>query len=216
MQKEMPDYQISAGSDARSAGSLLLTSGILFIIFNTIAEGIYPDFSLKTNALSDLGAFGAPTQFLWDGMLLFNGVLGFAGMFFLFRGPALGIGKRKLTSILYLLPPIGAIIVSVFPENSILPAMHLLGAFISFTFGGISAIYAYRFTKSPFKYFSVILGAVSLAATPLLGSGTSIGFGLVERLVLYPYIIWSIAFAGYLLALSPLSQAMKDRNSGLK
>jgi len=102
--------------------------------------------------------------------------------------------------LLYFLPPIGTIIVSIFPENTIL-VMHSLGALIAFVFGAVSAIYAYRFTKSPFRYFSILLGVISLFAIPLLGDSSLLGFGGIERLVVYPYIIWGIAFGAYLTAL---------------
>jgi len=43
----------------------MLAGGIVNIVLNTIAEGIYPNYSLRTNALSDLGALEAPTALLW-------------------------------------------------------------------------------------------------------------------------------------------------------
>ncbi|HXQ93411.1 MAG TPA: hypothetical protein VN739_10435, partial [Nitrososphaerales archaeon] len=64
----------------------------------------------------------------------------------------------------------------------------------------ISAIYAYRFTKSPFRYFSITLGVISLVAIPFLGYSSLLGFGGIERLVVYPYTIWGIAFGAYLTA----------------
>jgi hypothetical membrane protein len=94
------------------------------------------------------------------------------------------------------------LLVSLFPENSIL-AIHATGAFIVFVFGAISAIYSFRFTKSPFRYFSILLGMISLAALPLLADSSLLGFGGAERLVVYPYTIWALAFGAYLTALGP-------------
>ena len=48
----------------RLAGPLMLAGGIVNIVLNTIAEGTYPNYSLRTNALSDPGALGAPTALL--------------------------------------------------------------------------------------------------------------------------------------------------------
>ena len=140
-------------SNTRLAGSLELSAGIVFIVFNTIAESIYPGYSVRTNALSDLGALGRRITLLWDSQLFLTGLLSLLAIVILFRGTSLNIRGRRLTSVLYMLPPIGTIVVSLFPENSNL-VIHTLGAFVNFLFGGIAAIYAYRFTRSPFRYFS--------------------------------------------------------------
>ena len=109
-------------SNVRLAGALLLASGIVNVIFNTIAEGSYPGYSLRTNALSDLGAVGAPTALLWDGQLFVTGILSLAGIVLFFRSSSLKIPRRKLTSVLYALPPIGTIVVSLVPENTSSPS----------------------------------------------------------------------------------------------
>ena len=187
----------------RLAASLLFAGGGLFFIMNTVAEALYPGYDVGTNALSDLGALGAPTRFLWDGQLFATGVLTLAGIWILFFKSSwtqkVGIKRGNIVSVIYLLPAIGTILVSLFPENYI-PAVHSLSAFITFVMGGVSAVYAYRFTNAPYRYFSVALGAISLASIPLLATGAQFGFGLVERLVVYPFVIWVITFGTYLMA----------------
>jgi hypothetical membrane protein len=179
----------------------MISSGIIFTILNTVAESVYPNYSIRTNALSDLGALGHPTTLLWDGQLFAAGVITlFAVVLLVFRSSLSEYLESKPIKLLYFLPPIGTIIVSIFPENTIL-VIHSLGAFIVFVFGGVSAIYAYRFTKSPFRYFSILLGVISLFAIPLLGDSSLLGFGGIERLVVYPSTIWGIAFGAYLTAL---------------
>ena len=69
--------------------------------------------------------------------------------------------RRKLIGMLFLLPSIGSILVSLFPENFVL-AIHALGALIVFLMGGIIAIIAYKLTEPPFRYFSVLLGIIAL------------------------------------------------------
>lgn len=189
--------------ETKISGSLLFLSGLVFFVFNTISESLYPNYDPKTNALSDLGAVGAPTRYLWDGQLLVSGVVGLVGIYLLFYRSNWGSGvrRRRLTGIFYFLPAVGMTIVSLFPENyNIL--VHTLGAFLTFLFGGVSAVYAYRLTKPPFRYLSVILGLITLISTFALGSAETIGFGLVERLVVYPFGIWSVAFGIYLMGLS--------------
>ena len=200
-EKSRADLRSIKVRDTRRAGALLISSGVIFSIFNTIAESVYPNYSVRTNALSDLGALGHSTTLLWDGQLLASGVLTLVAVILLvFRSSLSEFLGSVPIKLLYLLPPVGTIMVSVFPENSIL-AIHSVGAFVVFVFGAISAIYAYRFTKSPFRYFSVLLGVISLVAIPLLGDGSLLGFGGAERLVVYPNTIWGIAFGAYLTAL---------------
>ena len=179
-----------------------MSAGIIFMIMNTIAESIYPNYSVGSNAISDLGAVGQSTRYLWDGQLLVSGILGLVGaLIFLFRSSFAHRSEiRGLVKIIYLLPPIASIVVSLVPENTI-SAIHSLAALTEFVSGGISAIYAYRFTDAPFRYFSILLGATSLSSVVLLESASSIlGFGGAERLVVYPFVIWSVAFGGYLVA----------------
>ena len=189
----------------RLAASLLFAGGVLFLIMNTVAEAMYPNYSVGADALSDLGALGAPTRFLWDGQLFATGVLTLAGIWILFFKSSftqrVGMKRKNIVSVIYLLPAVGSIIVSLFPENYI-HAVHLLSALITFVMGGVSALYAYRFTSAPYRYFSAALGAISLVSIFLLGTGARFGFGLDERLVVYPFVIWVVTFGSYLMAKS--------------
>jgi hypothetical membrane protein len=163
-----------------------------------MAESIYPNYNIGQNALSDLGALGQSTALLWDGQLFVSGIFTLVGMWLLVFSSAYCQKISKPAKILFLLPPIGVIIVSLFPENTVL-AVHSLGALLNFLTGGLSALYSFKFTTSPFRYFAVFLGLVSLAAIPFLGSHPVIGFGGVERLVAYPAIIWGMGLGAYLM-----------------
>jgi hypothetical membrane protein len=70
-----PDLSDRQLRDTRLAGALLASSGIVFMLLNTAAESIYPDYSVRTDALSTLGGIGQPTTVLWDGQLFVSGVL---------------------------------------------------------------------------------------------------------------------------------------------
>jgi hypothetical membrane protein len=181
----------------------LLAAGLCFFLFNTIAEGLYPDYSVASNALSDLGAIGATTEYLWNGQIFVTGLLGLLGMYLLFFKSSWGTGvvrRRNLVGVLYLLPGIGTIVVSLFPENSV-PVVHAIGALVSFVTGGLSAVYAYRLTEAPFRYFSAVLGLICLVSLPVFLTSNSADFGLTERLVVYPFVLWFVGFGSYLMAL---------------
>ncbi|MDG6918900.1 MAG: DUF998 domain-containing protein [Nitrososphaerota archaeon] len=206
----MPESSPSVGADGgssrvRVAGSILIAGGLVFFLLNMVAEGTYPNYDVGTYYLSDLGAIGANTYLLWNGMLFTSGVLLLVAGYLLFftenqfRATAVG-GRTTIVGVLYLLPGIGAIIVSLFPGNSSLGAagMHSIGAFTTFVFGGVSAVYAVRLTKAPFRYFSVVLGVITLVSIPVfVYSGVSVA-GLTERLIVYPFVLWAMCFGAYL------------------
>jgi hypothetical membrane protein len=94
---------------------------------------------------------------------------------------------------------IGAMAVGIFPETTGLP--HALAAIITFLFGGLAAITAYKLEKKPLNYFSVALGIVSLTALILsLGNATlGLGKGGMERMIAYPVLVWESAFGGHMI-----------------
>ncbi len=180
------------------AGLLLSLSGVIFILANHIAESIYPGFSVNANFLSDLGATGNNTTLFWDSQLLVAAVLWLLGMYFFLRMNK----KGKSVWILFLLAPVGQLVVSLFPENTIL-VIHSVGALLAFVTGGLSAIYAYKLTRKPFAYLSFSLGAVSLISLVFFLSGMDLGLGPggMERMVVYPLALWLVALGGHLMAL---------------
>ncbi len=185
------------------AGSFLVGSGLVFFLFNTIAEGLYHSYSVAKNALSDLGAIGASTNILWNGQLFVTGVLLFVGMYLLFYRTTWELGtikRRNLLAIVYLLPGVGTIVVSLFPENSIL-VIHGTAALVVFILGAVGAMYSYRLVHPPLRHFSVVLGIISLVSIPIFLAGGPSFLGLMERLVVYPFMLWLISFGSYLIAL---------------
>ena len=100
---------------------------------------------------------------------------------------------------------VGCVGIGAVAENISLP-IHDVFALVAFVSLGVSAIMSYKFEKSPFSHISVILGAVPLLALVLflLGEGNSgfylgIGLGGMERLVIYPILVWLFGFGAYLI-----------------
>jgi hypothetical membrane protein len=108
---------------------------------------------------------------------------------------------RNVFSVLLLLTGIGAVGVGVFPETSALA--HELTSDVAFIFAAVSAIWSYRLAKAPMSYFSVILGVVSLAAIVLDEANVTAGLGVggIERMIVYPVIMWAVGFGAYTMAL---------------
>ena len=100
--------------------------------------------------------------------------------------------------------------VGIFPENS--PEMHELVTGIAFIFGGLVPIAAYRLLRRPLNYLSVVMGLLSLSALVLLFAEYSFGFGQqyflglgpggMERMIVYPVLLWEIGFGGHLIGSS--------------
>jgi len=94
---------------------------------------------------------------------------------------------------------IGAIGVGLFPETA--GQTHILFAFMAFLFIGLSAVVSYRIANSPMSYFSLILGTITLITLLLSATGLTLGLGNggIERVILYPSIIWIISLGAYML-----------------
>jgi hypothetical protein len=77
---------------------------------------------------------------------------------------------------------------------------------IAFVFSALTAIAVVRVTSAPFRFMSLAVGLLSLAALIAgeLGHSSpivkSIGIGGTERWQVFPMILWLAFFGGYLLA----------------
>jgi hypothetical membrane protein len=113
---------------------------------------------------------------------------------------------------------IGAMGVGIF--TSAFTTIHGIVALMAFGFGGLSAIASLKVSKLPLSAISVILGVITLGAVALFACGLvttgslttseppasefflGIGPGGMERMIVYPALIWLILFSGHLIALS--------------
>jgi hypothetical membrane protein len=107
----------------------------------------------------------------------------------------------KILTVLLTLTALGFIGVSIFTHNSY--SIHFIAAVITFLFGGLSAIYSYKLMKLPFSLINVLLGlmTISVSVLYLIKQYLGLGLGGMERMMVYPILIWEIVFGGYLIAL---------------
>lgn len=194
------------------------TAGILFFIASAqlvlgliVAEALYLGYSVSGNYISDLGV--GPSSTIFNSSIFLLGLLTIIGAYFLPRD----INFRALTVLLALMA-IGAMGAGVFPKN--FAVVHGAVSSMAFMFGGLSAIVSFRVTKMPLSAMSVILGLMSLGALALFAGGLlandalasieaqdsvfflGIGPGGMERMIVYPALIWLAGFGGHLIALS--------------
>ena len=179
--------------DRTLAGLLLFFASTQFFLAMLIAIGSLPDYRVSSQAISDLGI--GPTAPLFNSSLLLLGLLNLAGAYFYHR-----THRVMRITIPFLLAGIGPIGVGLFPENLLVP--HSIFAFISFAFGNLTAILLASRVRDPFRYVSIILGVVGLLALALFVAGqyAGIGFGGMERMIVYPVLFWEATFGGYLMA----------------
>jgi hypothetical membrane protein len=198
-------------SDRCRAGILFILGSSVFLLLTTAAESIYPNFSLQTNAISDLAAIGTSTTVIEETAIFAFSICWILGAIYLFRNT----GRRGLM-ILNMIPGIGFFLAGASPENVNL-VIHSAGT-IGFPLGAIAAILSYRMIRSPFRYLSLALGTLSLVSTVIIFVGwkvvcgtcgytaglsqLALGLGGWESMIIYPLLIWLIGFGNYLMTTS--------------
>jgi hypothetical membrane protein len=185
------------------AGALVFVGGSQFVLGMLVAEALYPGYSISQNYISDLGV--GPSAIIFNSSVFLLGLLVVACAYFVHSS-----FRNRLVTILIVLAGVGAIGVGLFPEDS--PVMHEIVSDVAFIFGGLLPIAAYRLGRKPFSYLSVVMGLLSLSAMTLLTAQYSfnlgeqyflgLGPGGMERMIVYPVLLWEVAFGGHLMASS--------------
>ena len=197
-------------SDAAKGGMASFVGVVQFGIFEMIAEFVYPNYSVSANNISDLGlpcsnGTACPSSTSWvifDASITLLGLCLLVSAYFLHRH----FRWKPFTSLI-VLSGVGAMGVGIFTESS--PFMlHDIFSLLTFIGIGLSALISFRLQKPPLGYFSIILGSVTLIALILyvpdsgvsMGSSLGIGPGGLERMIVYPVLLWSLGFSGQLMA----------------
>lgn len=190
------------------AGTLIFWGSAQFILFMIIAEALYPGYNISWNYISDLGV--GPSAPIFNSSVILLGLAAAFSVKFLRKF----FPERKIFHAFMLLCGVGAIGVGIFSEN--FGFIHTIFSLITFIFGGLSAVASYKIQNKPFSYYSLILGLTSIFSLiifvalelstffgmPLyfLFNYLGLGRGGMERLVVYPVIVWALGFGGYLLS----------------
>ncbi len=200
-------FSALALSNPAKAGTAFVLGGVQFIIFWMLAEVFYPEYSVMSNYISDLGTTCLPSGscYVPSAWWMFNasevifGVLIAVGAYFFYRSY-----KYKPTSAMLAVAGLALVGVGVFNESW--SPWHGLFSLVTFLFAGLSAMGTFRFQRAPLSYISVLLGSVTLIALVLyipnagaFGNTIGVGPGGLERLIVYPAILWGISFGGYLI-----------------
>ncbi len=196
-------------SGERTAGALLLIGAAQFLLGLVVAEALYPGYSLADNYISDLGV--GPSSAVFNTSVFLLGALALAGVISLRK--SYGFGKVNAFLLLMAVSSMG---VGVFTKDFTIA--HGIVSRAAFLFSALAAVTSSKVLDMPFSLLSGILGFMTLGALVLFsvgmvssGSITSaeafdspyyvgLGPGGMERLVVYPVLMWVAAFGGHLLA----------------
>jgi hypothetical membrane protein len=192
-------------SNASKSGVAIFAGAVQFGIGLILAEVYYPNYNVSTNAISDLGATcpsgGGPCVINQPASTIFNTSVVILGLLILVSGYFFQRSFRyKSSTAVILLSGVGAIGVGLFPETT--GIWHGLFSLITFLFAGLSALVNARFQRKPLSYFSIALGLFTLVATVLYVGTEYLGLGQggMERMIVYPVLLWVLGFGGHLMA----------------
>ena len=191
-----------------TTGTLFIIAAAQFTLCLIIAEALYPGYSVSANYISDLGV--GPSAIIFNTSVFLLGLLLLTATYLQRHNPNL-----KTLNTLLLLMAIGAMGVGIFTKDFTLA--HGAVSSAAFFFAGLSAIASFKILPKPLSHISIALGAMTLTALALFslgmltsGSLTSttaydstfylgIGPGGMERMIVYPALMWLAAFGGHLI-----------------
>jgi hypothetical membrane protein len=191
-----------------TAGALLLIAATQFTLCIIIAEATYPGYSVSANYISDLGV--GPSAIIFNASVFTLGLLILAAIYLQRHNP-----NQKTLNILLLLMAVAAMGVGIFTKDYTLP--HGAVSSAAFFFAGLSAIASFKLLPKTLSQISIALGATTLTALALFSAGTltsgsitstttydsnfylGLGPGGMERMIIYPTLMWLAAFGGHLI-----------------
>ncbi len=183
---------LSAIADKKKfSGAVLFFGAMQFLLFVSIAEFVATNFTVSGNTISHLGIDNAP--------YIFNTTIIILGLSEIIAGYFLRENFSKLFSIFLMIGGIGAMGVGIFNED--FGKIHLLFALLAFVFSSLGTyVIFFKKRKDLMTSMWAMLGTVALIALILYSLSIDLGLGKggMERMIMYPNIIWAIGFSASL------------------
>jgi len=188
----------------RTSGVLLFALAAEFMTVIMLAASMAPGYDIAGGAISDLGVI-PETALLFNLSLIAVGALNIIGGYLSYR-----IHRHRWILGVYLVAGAGAIGAGLVPLDK--GDLHSLFALVAFLFFNIEAIASGTIVEGPMRILSFLAGIVGLAFVVIMvigdGGNTAvfgpIGHGGAERMIVYPAMLWLMAFGGYLMAEPPV------------
>jgi hypothetical membrane protein len=183
-------------------GAILVGVGTLqFVVAMGVVQSGYAGYSLLTNYISDLGNTAtSPLHDVFNASIIVLGILAFVGLLLLWSAfPRSAV--RPVGLGLLLIASVAAILVGLFPEN-VNPPVHDFVSLMVFLPGGLAlALLSIPMRSSTWwaglRAPSLGLGVVTLASlayyVPTQANNTTFDQGLIERLIVVPILVWTLA-----------------------
>ncbi len=196
-----------SNQNERLAGTFFFVAVTQFIICIFVAEGTYSGYSVSQNYISDLGV--GSSSMIFNSSVFTLGLLIAIGCYCL-RSSL----KLKTTRRILFLMALAAMSVGVFTKDFTLA--HGIVSSAAFFFSGLAAILSAKVLEKPFSLISVALGSFTLVALGLFSAGMvtsgsltsdlaydsgfflGLGIGGMERMIVYPALMWLAGFGGWL------------------
>lgn len=205
------------GRSVRWGGFLIAVGAVQFAVANAVVQTRYAGYSLLTNYISDLGNTStSPLHIVFNISIIVLGMLAFIGILLAWGGFPRG-GPRVVGLFLLLIASIAAILIGLYPEN-VNSTVHDTASLMVFLPAGLALVIlssAMRPTTMWFGYraFSLILGLVVLLSlayyAPTQTFSTTWDPGLIERLIVYPILLWAVVVGIHLARLPRFSPGGK-------
>ncbi|QLG50611.1 DUF998 domain-containing protein [Natrinema halophilum] len=189
----------TALDNRKRAGAFFVALAAQFITVIMLAAAMAPGYDFGGAAISDLGVI-AETALVFNISLTIAGLFNLLGGFYFYRTH----GKRWLFAI-FALAGIGAIGAGVFPLDT--GGLHSLFALLAFVFFNVQALGTATRLSGVMRAISILAGGIGLVFVVLMAVGDAgntaafgpIGHGGTERMIVYPVMLWLVAFGGSLL-----------------
>jgi hypothetical membrane protein len=182
-----------------SAGVLLVVLAAQFMTVIMLAASMAPAYDIAGGAISDLGTV-AETAVLFNASLVVVGLLNLVAGYLYYR-----VHGRLWILAIFVLAAVGATGAGLVPLGT--SDVHGLFALVAFLCFNLQAIACATIIAGPMRWISVIAGGVGFAFVVLMVIGDSgnpgvfgpIGHGGAERMIVYPAMLWMLAFGGFLI-----------------
>ena len=187
--------------DELIAGTLIITGVLVFMFGWHIAEFLYPGYSVSVDFISDLGATcrNGRCKIIEPSATIFNSTVSFLGLMLILSSYFLHKTYNKpYTTILIGITGLGAMGVGIFPETA--GILHTVFSLITFAGAGLAILSFAIVMKGVIRLSSIVLGLITLTSLILFASGNHLGLGPggMERLIVYPALMWALILGGYL------------------
>jgi hypothetical membrane protein len=181
-------------------GTLLLLLAAQFMTVIMLATSMAPGYDVAQGAISDLGVI-PETALVFNLSLIAVGLLNLAAGAYLYRSH-----RREWLLAIFALAGLGAAGAGLVPLGT--SDLHGIFALVAFLFFNVQALACATIVRGPMRAVSILAGVIGLAFVVLMviGDGGSpgvfgpIGHGGAERMIVYPAMLWMLAFGGYLMA----------------